>query len=47
MEVKLQNLDDIPYVSEMAQNVLGSFFFMNTIFVLDTVQMSARVSSFH
>lgn len=26
MEVKLQNLDYIPYVSEMAQNVLGSFF---------------------
>lgn len=47
MEVKLQNLDYIPYVSEMAQNVLGSFFFMNTIFVLDTVQISARVSSFH
>lgn len=29
MEVKLQNLDDISYVSEMAKNGLGSFFFFH------------------
>lgn len=46
MEVKLQNLDDTPWASEMDQNVLGSFS-SRTLFLLDIVQISAKAPSFH
>lgn len=44
-KAKPRNLD-ICYLSETAQNLLGSFFPTGAVFTLDTVQALARVSSF-